>query len=218
MDSRAHWENLYLTKRPDEVSWFQREPAVSLEMIRRSAPDVTARIIDVGGGTSSLVDRLLMAGYVNVTVLDVSGAALSQARMRLGDIASHVAWIEADITSAALPEAAFDVWHDRAVFHFLTNASDRAAYIDRVRHAVRPGGYVIVATFAEDGPTNCSGLPVVRYSLASLHEEFDGGFQLLDSVGERHVTPTGQTQSFLYCLCRLTGKRTTRAGWTGDNS
>ena len=211
MDAKSHWENIYQTKRADEVSWFQREPSVSLALIGKAAPDLTARIIDVGGGPSSLVDRLLSVGYSNLTVLDVSATALARARLRVGERTSHVAWIEADITSAALPAASFDVWHDRAVFHFLTNAGDREAYIQRVRHAVRPGGHVIVATFAEDGPTRCSGLPVTRYSAASLHEEFDGGFQLLDSVRENHLTPAGHMQSFVYCLCRFTGNTITRA-------
>ena len=211
MDLKNHWEHVYQTKRADEVSWFQREPAVSLDLIRRVADDRSARIIDVGGGTSSVVDRLLDDGYSNLTVLDVSAAALTQAWARLGPRSSLVQWLEADITTANLPEANFGVWHDRAVFHFLTDAADRDAYIRQVRRAVRPEGYVIVATFAEDGPTKCSGLPVVRYSSTSLHDEFDGGFELIHSTSEQHVTPSGQTQSFIYCLCQLASRPAHRA-------
>ena len=203
MDAKTHWEKVYGTKRADEVSWFQREPAMSLNLIRQVAHDRSARIIDVGGGTSSLVDRLTDDGYSNVTVLDVSATALAHARARLGTRGAGVGWLEADITTTTLPEKSVDVWHDRAVFHFLTNAADREAYIHLVRHAVRPGGHVIVATFAEDGPTKCSGLPVVRYSPASLHREFDGGFELVRSESEQHVTPSGQRQSFVYCLCQF---------------
>jgi ubiquinone/menaquinone biosynthesis C-methylase UbiE len=202
-DAKTHWEHVYRTKRADEVSWFQREPTISLDLVKRVANDRSSRIIDVGGGSSSLVDRLLDNGYPNVTVLDVSATALAQARARVGTRASRVQWLEADVTAASLPDAHFDVWHDRAVFHFLTNASDRAAYIRLVGRAVRPRGYVIIATFAEDGPTKCSGLPVVRYSSASLHQEFDGGFELIHSTSEQHVTPSGQTQSFIYCLCQF---------------
>ena len=210
-DQKSHWETVYRTKRPTDVSWYQREPTVSLELIRRGAPDTSARIIDVGGGASTLVDSLLRAGYSNVFVLDLSATALAETRTRLGDRASRVQWLEGDVLSGTLPEAAFDLWHDRALFHFLTNAGDRAAYVAQVRRAVRPGGYVLVATFAEDGPLRCSGLPVVRYSAETLCDEFDGGFELIDSVREQHVTPGGSTQSFIYCLCRRVPSATTRA-------
>jgi len=202
-DAKAHWEHVYQTKRVDEVSWFQRQATVSLELIRRAAPEPTARIIDVGGGASTLVDGLLNAGYSNVTVLDISAKALGEARTRLDEAASRVHWMEADVLTAALPESQFDLWHDRAVFHFLTQQNDRAAYINQVRRAVRPGGHVLVATFAEDGPTSCSGLSVARYSAASLHETFGSEFQFVASVREEHRTPGGARQSFVYCLCRL---------------
>jgi ubiquinone/menaquinone biosynthesis C-methylase UbiE len=203
MDPKAHWENIYRAKREDEVSWFQRKPAVSLELIRRVAPELSARILDVGGGASTLVDGLLAAGYSRLTVLDLAASALARAQQRLGTGASAVEWIEADVCSAELPAAAFDVWHDRAVFHFLTAASERAAYVAQVCRAVRPGGHVLVATFAEDGPTRCSGLSVARYSAEALHGEFGATFQLIDSVKEEHVTPWGARQSFVYCLCRF---------------
>jgi len=202
MNSKAHWETIYRTKRPDEVSWFQRAPRISLDLIRRVATDPTASIIDVGGGASTLVDGLVAAGYGDVTVLELSSAALDQARRRLGAAVARVRWVEADVLATELPQAAFDVWHDRAVFHFLTSPADRARYVTQVRRAMRSGGHVIVATFAHDGPTKCSGLPVARYTPDGLHGEFGAGFRLLDSVREEHVTPSGARQAFIYCLCQ----------------
>jgi ubiquinone/menaquinone biosynthesis C-methylase UbiE len=202
MDSKGHWESVYRTKRVDEVSWFQSTPSVSLELIGRAVPDPSARIIDVGGGASTLVDGLLQHGYADVTVLDVSDTALAKARARLGDSASRVRWLSADALTVELPDAQYDLWHDRAVFHFLVDSVDRDAYINQVRRAVRPGGHVLIATFAEDGPTTCSGLPVARYSADKLHAEFDGGFEFVESVREQHRTPSGSLQSFVYCLCR----------------
>ena len=203
MDSKAHWERIYRTKRPDEVSWFQREAAISLALIRRVAPQVTARILDVGGGASTLVDGLVAAGFRGVTVLDLAPSALELARRRLGAAAPDVTWLEADVLSADLQASHFDVWHDRAVFHFLTSAADRAKYVEQVRRSVKLGGHVLVATFADDGPTHCSGLPVARYSAGALHHEFGSAFRLLESVREEHVTPSGSKQAFVYCLCRL---------------
>jgi ubiquinone/menaquinone biosynthesis C-methylase UbiE len=202
-DQKAHWETVYRTKRTDELSWFQREPAISLDLIHRAAPETSARIIDVGGGTSRLVDELCRAGYSDITVLDLSPTALAKARARLGDAATRVRWLEADVLTARLPEAGFDLWHDRAVFHFLTSPSDRDAYLAQVRRAVRSGGHVLVATFAEDGPTKCSGLPVARYSADALRDAFGRAFQLIESTREHHVTPSGTRQSFVYCLCRF---------------
>lgn len=198
----THWENVYRTKGPDQVSWFQAEAVVSRTLIERYAPERGAKIIDIGAGASTLVDGVLAAGYRDVTVLDLSPTALEIVRTRLGPAAHAVQWIAADIRDAALPLHAFDVWHDRAVFHFLTNAADRAHYVAQVRHAVRPGGLVIVATFAEDGPTRCSGLDVARYSADALHAEFGAGFTVLDSAREVHTTPSGATQAFTYCACR----------------
>jgi SAM-dependent methyltransferase len=149
------------------------------------------------------VDRLLQSGYSDLTVLDVSPAALDEARARLGDMAPRVRWVADDVLTAPLPEAAFDLWHDRAVFHFLTDSKDRAAYIAQVRRALRPHAYAVVATFADDGPTRCSGLPVARYSAEMLHAEFGPAFQLVDSAREQHVTPAGVAQSFVYCSFRL---------------
>ena len=202
MDPKRHWETVYRTKDVHEVSWFQSEARRSLDLITRVSPDRSAPIIDVGAGASVLVDDLLAAGYLDVSVLDVSEAALEISRGRLGTDAAKVKWMHADVRRAQLDEGAYAVWHDRAVFHFLTDAADRVAYVEQVRRAVRPGGYVLVATFAEDGPEYCSGLPVVRYSAEGLHSEFGTDFQLVRSEHEDHRTPAGGEQSFLYCLCR----------------
>ena len=211
MDSRAHWESVYQSRRTDQVSWFQRQPTVSRDLIVKAAPDRAARIIDVGGGASTLVDVLRVAGYSNITVMDLSATALAIARKRVGVEAGPVTWIDADVLEANLPEAGFDLWHDRAVFHFLTDPAERAAYVAQVRRAVRPGGHLVVATFADDGPVRCSGLPVARYSAAALHDQFGDSFRLLESVREEHVTPAGGRQAFTYCLCQLaTG---TRSSW-----
>ena len=204
MDSKAHWETIYQTKPPHEASWFQREATTSLALIRSVAPALETPIIDVGGGASTLVDGLLAAGYRRLTVLDLSLSALALARRRLGgSTADRVTWLEADVLSAVLPQGHFDVWHDRAVFHFLTWPADRAAYVEQVRLSVKPGGYVLVATFAEDGPARCSGLPVVRYSSDELHDEFGAAFRLVQSVREEHITPAGARQAFVYCLCQM---------------
>jgi SAM-dependent methyltransferase len=201
MDPKDHWEQIYSTKNATEVSWYQQEPRISLEMIQAVAPDRRARILDVGGGASTLVDGLLAAGYRDLTVLDLSAAALEQARLRLGTSATKVQWIEANVLTATLA-APVDVWHDRAVFHFLTEAIDRRNYVEQVHRWVKPGGYVLVATFAEDGPERCSGLKTARYSADSLHAEFGEAFQLLENRREEHRTPTGGAQRFVYCLCR----------------
>jgi SAM-dependent methyltransferase len=202
MDPKTHWETIYRTKDVHEVSWFQTEARRSLDLIARICPDRSAPIIDVGAGASVLVDNLLTAGYENLSVLDLSEAALEISRARLGADSARVKWIRADVLRVQLGDGAYGVWHDRAVFHFLTDAADRAAYVEQVRRAVRPGGYVLVATFAEDGPEFCSGLPVVRYSAEGLHSEFGTDFLLVRSEHEDHRTPGGGEQSFLYCLCR----------------
>lgn len=203
MSTKGHWETIYQTKQPDKVSWFQREAMLSVSLIRRVAPEPTAALIDVGGGASTLVDGLVAIGYRDVTVLDLSSTALALAQERLGLAASRVQWIEADVLSAALPREHFDVWHDRAVFHFLMEATERAQYVEQVRRSVKPGGYVLVATFADDGPTQCSGLPVARYSPGGLHREFGPAFRLVESVRQEHVTPSGSKQAFVYCLCQF---------------
>ena len=203
MDARAHWEAVYGSKAPDAVSWFRPHLETSLSLIQRSAPDCSASIIDIGGGESTLVDDLLSSGYSDVSVLDVSRTALDVARKRLGRAAEQVHWLAADITQANLAPRAYDVWHDRAVFHFLTEAGQRAAYIEQAASAVKRGGYVIVSTFGPEGPKRCSGLDVVTYDAPSLHGQFGGRFRLIESAKELHRTPLGVTQQFLYCYCRL---------------
>ena len=202
MDAKQHWEHIYATKAPDRVSWYQPHAQRSLDFIRRTGVDRAEAIIDVGGGASTLVDDLVTEGFEQVTVLDLSAKALEVARQRLGGRAAKVNWIEADVTRATLPPEAYAVWHDRAVFHFLTEAGDRQRYVENVRRAVRAGGHVIVATFATDGPDHCSGLEVVRYDPESLHEEFGGEFELVESEREAHATPFGTEQRFVWCYCR----------------
>lgn len=203
MTGKSHWEHVYSSRPTDRVSWFQEHALRSLQLIQDTGASRSAAIIDVGGGASTLVDDLVQGGYSDITVLDLSGAALATAKARLGErAAAAVEWIEADITTTTLPQARFDIWHDRAVFHFLTDPADRQAYVQTVLRAVRPGGHVIVATFAEDGPTECSGLPVMRYRPDELHAQFGEPFVLLRHDKEAHQTPFGTVQQFVYCYCR----------------
>jgi SAM-dependent methyltransferase len=205
MQPKDHWEKVYATKPTDAVSWFQPHAEQSLRLIRGTGVPRSGAIIDVGGGASTLVDDLLADGYQALTVLDLSAAALQAAQQRLGPRAPGVQWVEANITTADLPAQAYDIWHDRAVFHFLTDPAARHAYVDSVLRSVKPGGHVIVATFDEDGPTQCSGLPVMRYSADALHAEFGAPFTLLSHEKEEHHTPFGAVQKFVYCYCRKAG-------------
>jgi len=202
VDRKQHWEQIYTTKTSDSVSWFQEHADQSLRLIHNTGLGKDAAIIDVGGGASILVDDLVAEGYTDLTVLDLSAAALTVARQRLGKHADAVRWMVGDITRAEFPKYRFDIWHDRAVFHFLTDPDDRHAYVERVMRSVRPGGHVIIATFAEDGPEKCSGLPVMRYQPESLHAEFGDAFQLVEHEMEAHHTPSGTVQQFVYCYCR----------------
>lgn len=203
MNAKAHWEDVYRSRAVDEVSWYRPHLDVSLSLIESAAPDRGSAIIDVGGGEATLVDDLVARGYGDVTVLDISQAAIDVARARLGPAAAPVHWITGDITNVQLEAARYDLWHDRAVFHFLTQADDRAAYVRQVARAVKPGGHVIVATFGPEGPEKCSGMDVVRYDAGTLHGEFGAKFRLLDSVTELHETPWGTPQQFMYCFCRV---------------
>lgn len=202
MDAKSHWERVYQTKRPDQVSWYRPHLDVSLELITKTISNHDARIIDVGGGEATLVDDLLASGYRNVDVLDLSETALDVARQRLGTSATSVGWLRGDVTSYPFEPSTYDLWHDRAVFHFLTDPSARSAYVRQVLHAVKPGGHVIVATFGPEGPAQCSGLDVVRYDSTSLHDQFGERFELLGHELEEHTTPAGRLQQFVYCLCR----------------
>jgi len=203
MTIENYWDTVYRTKAPDAVSWYRPHLEHSLELIEAVVPDLSASIIDVGGGESTLVDDLLAKGYRNISVLDISRTAVDVAKKRLGGLAQHVTWLVEDITQATLPASHYDMWHDRAVFHFLTKAEDRIAYVRQVARAMKPGGYVIVATFGPEGPQKCSGLDVVRYDADSLHGEFGEKFKLIDSKTEIHQTPFGTTQQFLYCMCKV---------------
>jgi SAM-dependent methyltransferase len=195
VDRKQHWERVYSLKSAQEVSWYQAQPDTSLTMIRRAAAGKTAAVIDIGGGASRLVDCLLKQGCPDLTVLDISGKALEQARDRLGPLASRVAWIEADVT-AFEPTRTWDVWHDRAAFHFLTDAADRERYLSVLNRALAAGGQVIIAAFAIDGPQKCSGLDVERYDAAKLAETLGPGFALEESCPEIHLTPAGGEQRF----------------------
>ncbi len=199
--AQEHWENVYTSKQPDAVSWFQEHATHSLDLIRSSSPSFDANIIDVGGGASTLVDDLLNYGFRNVSVLDLSASALSIAQERLRLKGTDVKWMTGDIRTVDLPERHYDIWHDRAVFHFLTAPAGRTAYVQQVMKSVKPGGHVIVATFAPDGPEQCSGLPVARYSPSQLHQEFGTAFQLVEHMSEEHQTPWGTLQHFIYCHC-----------------
>lgn len=205
MEPARHWEMIYRAKEPTEVSWYRPHLEISLELIEDAAANRDAAVIDVGAGESTLVDDLAARGYRNVCAFDLSPTALDVARKRLGSDASKVEWLCGDVLTYPFVRGSYDVWHDRAVFHFLTATSDRAAYVRQVAHAVKPGGHVIVATFGPEGPTKCSGLDVVRYGPQSLHREFGPAFRLVGHRTELHRTPTGAPQQFTYCLCRITG-------------
>ncbi len=203
MDAKRHWDAIYKSKAPDQVSWYRLHLEKSLALIEQAAGGRSASIIDVGGGESTLVDDLLATDYQNISVLDVSQTAIDVTRQRLKEASESVRWIVGDVTQVLLEAKAYDVWHDRAVFHFLTSIEQRAVYIKKVAHAVRTGGHVIVGTFGPEGPTKCSGLDVVRYDADSLHDEFGRRFRLVESSKELHETPFGTTQQFLYCYCRI---------------
>ena len=203
MDTKTHWDKVYTTKAPDAVSWYRAHLETSLALIERAVDARSASIIDVGGGESTLVDDLLLRGYNNITVLDVSQSAIGLTKRRLGAAAEQVRWLVADITKIELELGAYDLWHDRAVFHFLTDREQRTAYVRQVARSVKPGGHIIVSTFGPEGPTKCSGLEVMRYDAESLHREFGARFRLIESSKEVHHTPFGTTQQFLYCYCRI---------------
>ena len=196
---QAHWEGVYTSKGEREVSWFQENPSPSLALIAGIGAAPAAAIIDIGGGASRLVDHLIDRGFQDVTVLDLSAAALAAAKARLGERAGLAQWLVADVTRWQ-PSQTYDVWHDRAAFHFLTEESDRTAYIARLRQGLRIGGHAIIATFALDGPEKCSGLPVMRYDAARLGQTLGPGLKLLRSLGNDHATPWGAHQQFQFSV------------------
>jgi SAM-dependent methyltransferase len=194
---QAHWQGVYQTKGERDVSWFEESPEISLDLIQATEIGPNASIIDIGGGASRLADVLLDRGFDNITVLDLSEKALATSRKRLGQRSNTIKWIVADVTVWWPPEP-YDVWHDRAAFHFLTDPADRAAYVQRVLAAVRPGSHVIIGTFAQDGPERCSGLPVVRHDAASLSTTLGPAFKLVENRTHAHKTPGGAIQSFQF--------------------
>ena len=204
MSGKEHWQAVYSEKSSDKVSWYRPRLDQSLDFIRSCGLEQRQRFVDVGGGTSTLVDDLLHAGFSNLAVIDLAEAALMTTRDRLGDRAVTVDWIVGDVTAPLLPDDSVDFWHDRAVFHFLTEHSARDAYLAQVLRCVKPGGHVLVATFGLDGPEKCSGLPVARYDSKGIHTVFGGDFDKVGDAREQHETPWGDVQSFVYCFCRRT--------------
>ncbi len=203
MNKKAHWETVYETKSDRQISWFREHLDNSVRLILNANVGKDAAIIDVGGGSSTLADDLLENGFADVSVLDISAKALEKSRERLGEKAAQIEWIETDITQASLSENHYDVWHDRAVFHFLTDKNDRRKYVELVMRSLKIGGHIIVASFGLNGPQKCSGLDVVRYSPETMHSEFGRNFKLVKSLAETHETPFQTTQEFVYCYCRM---------------
>ncbi|MDX2268658.1 MAG: class I SAM-dependent methyltransferase [Bryobacter sp.] len=204
MNQPEHWNQIYRQKTPQQMSWTRSHLDLSLAWIERSTPDRTAHILDVGAGVSTLCDDLWERGYRNLSVLDLAPAAMEQLGQRT---AGRVTCLVGDVTTFPFAQGAYDLWHDRAVFHFLTDPAARAAYVRQVEHALRPGGHILIATFGPQGPEKCSGLPVVRYTPEQLHEQFGPGFQFLGSHSEMHTTPFGTEQQFVYCFCSLAQER-----------
>lgn len=202
MTDSAHWQQVYQTRPIDATSWYQPRAEPSLSLIRDACPAPDAAIVDVGGGASTLIDGLLGSGYTDLTVLDIAAASLEQARARLGDAATRVDWQVGDVTRHTWPHRRFDLWHDRAVFHFLTGHRERDAYIERLHQALDVNGHLVIATFADDGPAQCSGLDVQRYDETTLAETLGPGLRCLSTRREHHRTPAGRTQSFLYGVFR----------------
>jgi len=200
-DRKAHWESIYSKKAEEDTSWFQPRPETSLALIQASGEPPTAALIDVGGGISRLVDHLLDLGWQNLSVLDISGTALEATRQRLGERASRVKWLEEDLLDGS-PGGPYRIWHDRAVFHFLTQAEDRERYLKQLSTALEPGGSCVIATFGPEGPPQCSGLPVQRYTPQALATTLGGSFALEETRTEIHRTPAGKDQNFIYCRFR----------------
>lgn len=204
MTSQAHWEEVYRSKEPQQTSWYEPHLETSFDWITGSLPDHNASIIDIGGGESTLVDDLLAVGYSDVTVLDISLTAIEKCEKRLGVAKDQVRWLVADVTKTELPPSTYDLWHDRAVFHFLTEPEQRAAYKARLVSSLKPEGHVVIATFGPRGPERCSGLKTVRYDAESMLREMGAGFHLVRNAVIDHQTPFGTTQEFLYCEFSLT--------------
>lgn len=199
-DTKSHWDNVYSTKKSTEVSWYESNPEISLKLISDLNYGKHASVIDVGGGLSLLVDRLLDQGFLRITVLDISAEAISIAKMRLGVRANSVQWVVSNICDWRPKPDSVDVWHDRATFHFISYPKDRDAYVACMKQAIRKGGHAIIATFAEDGPTKCSGLPVVRYNSTRLKSVLGSEFSWVRHLNHTHITPSGVKQSFQFSV------------------
>jgi len=206
---KSHWEQVYASRESTEVSWYESTPTMSLALVAAAGLAKDASIIDVGGGASTLVDRLLDAGFTRLTVLDIAAHPLRVAQNRLGARASSVTWLEADVLTYELPERSFDLWHDRAVYHFLTGEAEQQRYVQRVERALRVGGNLVLATFASDGPTRCSGLDVARHTPEDLAARF-ADFELVEHRAALHRTPAGREQRFVYCRLVYRGPGSTR--------
>lgn len=202
MSVREHWDEVYRDKSPDSVSWYRPRLEQSLVWIDGCGLDPRAHVVDIGGGASTLVDDLLARGFERISVADISAEALTHSRARLGEAARRVQWVVGDATTSLFDEASVDLWHDRAVFHFLTEPARRDAYVEGLRRALRPGGFVIIATFGPNRPERCSGLPVTRYASSDIAAALGAGFELVDQADEAHTTPAGASQGFAYALCR----------------
>jgi len=202
-NTKEHWEDVWARKKSNEVSWYQQEPKTSLELILSIQPSKDASIIDVGGGDSRLVDKLLQLGFQNITVLDVSAKALERAKERLGKRAQLIKWIECDVRNFDSDDQ-YDIWHDRALLHFLTSDEDLKNYVELTKRHVKTGGYLIISTFSTKGPKMCSGLDTKQYSEESMKKLFSNGFNPVKSFEEEHVTPFGKSQIF---TCNVFRKR-----------
>jgi ubiquinone/menaquinone biosynthesis C-methylase UbiE len=197
-DRKKHWDSVYKKNSPSEVGWYQEHPEMSLKLIATTGVGADGSIIDVGGGTSKLPGILLDQGYKRLTVLDISGKSIEKAKIQLAEKSTRITWIEADVTKYSFKEK-YDIWHDRAVFHFLKEAEDRKGYINSLNRALMLNGHLIIATFGLDAPPKCSGLPVVRYEPETLHNELGDNFNLAETFFEDHVTPSGVKQKFIFC-------------------
>lgn len=202
MSRAQHWNSVYSTRGPEQMSWFQANARLSRKLINMHSPSRKSRIVDIGAGVTALTRNLLDDGYGNLSSLDISGIALKTAQTALKERAALVTWIEADVLELEFEKGSFDVWHDRAVFHFLTDESDRSRYVQQARDALTPGGILVIATFAEDGPLKCSGLDVMRHSPLTLGSTLSTDFELVESERELHTTPSGATQAFTYGVFR----------------
>jgi ubiquinone/menaquinone biosynthesis C-methylase UbiE len=202
VESKSHWDNVYQHTDPSQVGWYRPHLERSLQLIDEISLEPSAHIVDIGGGCSTLVDDLLDKGFANVTILDLSSHAIEIAKQRLGNRSGDVEWIEADVTKDPIPANQFDLWHDRAVFHFLTSPEDRSAYFAAAWQSLKPNGYLLIATFSPEAPPKCSGLDVIRYTTALLSHEFEAGFDLIHSLEQEHVTPSGVRQPYIYCCFR----------------